>query len=79
MASSSERHLSTLSVPGIGAYVHALIDTGCIEKGKRIRWDIRPIEFRVCDMPATFDDTSPSQRTARHSSPTSPGCTVGVC
>lgn len=45
------------------AYVHQLVRTGCIDNGKRIWWDIRPhvffntIEFRVCDMPATLDDT----------------------
>jgi carboxylate-amine ligase len=44
-------------------YVEHLIKTGCIDNGKRIWWDIRPhpffstIEFRVCDMPATLDDT----------------------
>jgi glutamate---cysteine ligase / carboxylate-amine ligase len=44
-------------------YVASLIDTGCIDNGKRIWWDIRPhaffntIEFRCCDMPATFEDT----------------------
>lgn len=43
-------------------YVQALIDNGCIDNGKRIWWDMRPhpffntIEFRVCDMPATFED-----------------------
>jgi carboxylate-amine ligase len=45
------------------AYVQALVQTGCIDDGKRIWWDIRPhplfstIEFRICDMPATCDDT----------------------
>lgn len=45
------------------AYVQALVNTDCIDNGKRIWWDIRPhpifstIEFRICDMPATFDDT----------------------
>ena len=45
------------------AYVQALVKTGCIDNGKRIWWDIRPhpffrtIEFRICDMPATLDDT----------------------
>jgi len=43
-------------------YVQNLIKTGCIDNGKKIWWDIRPhafyntIEFRVFDMPATFDD-----------------------
>jgi carboxylate-amine ligase len=45
------------------SYVQTLIQTGCIDNGKRIWWDIRPhpffstIEFRICDMPATLDDT----------------------
>ena len=45
------------------AYVQALVHTGCIDDGKRIWWDIRPhpffstIEFRICDMPATIEDT----------------------
>jgi carboxylate-amine ligase len=45
------------------AYVRTLINTGCIDDGKRIWWDIRPhpffstIEFRICDMPATLKDT----------------------
>ena len=43
-------------------YVNTLINTGCIDNGKKIWWDIRPhpffdtIEFRICDMPATLDD-----------------------
>jgi carboxylate-amine ligase len=45
------------------SYVRTLINTGCIDNGKRIWWDIRPhpffptIEFRICDMPATINDT----------------------
>ena len=45
------------------AYIQTLIQMGCIEDGKKLWWDIRThpffptIEFRVCDMPATFDDT----------------------
>jgi carboxylate-amine ligase len=44
-------------------YVEHLIRTGCIDNGKRIWWDVRPhaffntIEFRICDMPATIEDT----------------------
>lgn len=44
-------------------YIQDLVRTGCIDDGKRIWWDIRPhpyfntIEFRACDMPATFEDT----------------------
>jgi carboxylate-amine ligase len=44
-------------------YVQQLVSAGCIDDGKKIWWDIRPhpffntIEFRVCDMPATIEDT----------------------
>jgi carboxylate-amine ligase len=44
-------------------YVNALVATNCIDNGKKIWWDLRPhpflptLEFRVCDMPATPDET----------------------
>ena len=44
-------------------YVEDLVQVGCIDNGKRIWWDIRPhpffptVEFRMCDMPATIEDT----------------------
>jgi carboxylate-amine ligase len=44
-------------------YVETLVRTGCIDDGKRIWWDVRPhayfntIEFRVCDLPTSIDDT----------------------
>ncbi len=44
-------------------YEQRLIETGCIDNGKRIWWDMRPhpffptLEFRIFDMPATLDDT----------------------
>ncbi|GAC1359300.1 MAG: carboxylate-amine ligase [Ktedonobacteraceae bacterium] len=44
-------------------YVAHLIQTGCIDNAKKIWWDVRPhpffdtVEFRICDMPATFEDT----------------------
>lgn len=44
-------------------FVETLIQTRCIDNAKRIWWDIRPhpffdtIEFRVCDMPASLEDT----------------------
>src|SRR5579883_717460 len=44
-------------------YVADLVQTDCIDNGKRIWWDIRPhpffptIEFRVCDMPTSIEDT----------------------
>src|SRR6266516_3827334 len=45
------------------SYVQSLVEVGIIDNGKKIWWDVRPhpffptVEFRVCDMPATFDDT----------------------
>jgi carboxylate-amine ligase len=44
-------------------YVQSLISAGIIDNGKKIWWDVRPhpffntIEFRICDMPATIEDT----------------------
>lgn len=44
-------------------YVQTLVEMGCIDNGKKIWWDIRPhpffdtVEFRICDMPATIEDT----------------------
>jgi len=44
-------------------YVQVLVETGCIDNGKKIWWDMRPhaffdtVEFRICDMPATIEDT----------------------
>jgi glutamate---cysteine ligase / carboxylate-amine ligase len=46
----------------VDTYIQTLVQMGCITDGKMIWWDIRPhsffptIEFRICDMPATFDD-----------------------
>ncbi len=43
-------------------YVQTLINTGCIDNGKKIWWDIRPhpffgtVEFRIFDMPLTLND-----------------------
>ncbi len=43
-------------------YVRTLVNTACIDNGKKIWWDIRPhpffptVEFRIFDMPATFED-----------------------
>ncbi len=45
------------------SYVQQLIQANYIENGRMIWWDIRPhalyptLEFRICDMPATLDDT----------------------
>jgi len=44
-------------------YVKLLVDTGCIDDGKKIYWDVRPhpffptLEFRICDIPTRVDDT----------------------
>jgi glutamate---cysteine ligase / carboxylate-amine ligase len=44
-------------------YVSLLIQTGCIDDGKKIYWDVRPhpffptLEFRICDIPTRVDDT----------------------
>src|SRR5260370_24747959 len=44
-------------------FIKLLIKTNCIDNAKKIWWDIRPhpffntIEFRICDMPATLEDT----------------------
>ncbi|HEY4033496.1 MAG TPA: carboxylate-amine ligase [Ktedonobacteraceae bacterium] len=44
-------------------YVADLVNSGCIDNAKKIWWDIRPhpffdtIEFRICDMPATIEDS----------------------
>lgn len=44
-------------------YVQSLVAAGVIDNGKKIWWDIRPhpffdtVEFRICDMPATLEDT----------------------
>ena len=44
-------------------YVKLLLDTKCIDRPKKIWWDVRPhphfptLEFRVCDIPTRVDDT----------------------
>jgi glutamate---cysteine ligase / carboxylate-amine ligase len=44
-------------------YVKLLVETGCIDDGKKIYWDVRPhpffptLEFRICDIPTRVDDT----------------------
>lgn len=44
-------------------FVNLLMKTNCIDTGKKIWWDLRPhpyfstLEFRVCDMPTSLDDT----------------------
>ena len=44
-------------------FVSVLVETGCIEDGRRIWWDLRPhpefstLEFRICDLPLRVDET----------------------
>lgn len=44
-------------------FVQNLVEAKCIDNGKKIWWDIRPhpffdtVEFRICDMPGTIEDT----------------------
>jgi carboxylate-amine ligase len=44
-------------------FVSTLVKTNCIDDAKKIWWDVRPhphyntLEFRVCDMPVTVDET----------------------
>jgi glutamate---cysteine ligase / carboxylate-amine ligase len=51
------------SYSGFQRYVDLLINTGCIDNGKKIWWDLRPhpffptLEFRICDIPTRVDDT----------------------
>jgi carboxylate-amine ligase len=43
-------------------YVNLLLKTGCIDKPKKIWWDVRPhphfptLEFRICDIPSKVDE-----------------------
>lgn len=51
------------SVAEFDAYVNLMIKTGTIDNAKKIWWDLRvhpfypTIEFRICDMPFTIDET----------------------
>ena len=44
-------------------YIQSLVRAGNIDDARHVWWDIRPhahyptLEFRICDMPATLDDT----------------------
>ena len=44
-------------------YIQLLLDMNCIDRPKKIWWDVRPhptfptLEFRVCDIPTRVDDT----------------------
>src|SRR5690554_6542960 len=51
------------SVAEFDAYVNLLVKTGTMDNAKKIWWDLRvhpfypTIEFRICDMPMTIDET----------------------
>jgi len=64
------RHIFRSGIPEVfpsrsdfDRYVQRLTQAGHIENGRMIWWDIRPhaiyptLEFRICDMPSTLDDT----------------------
>jgi glutamate---cysteine ligase / carboxylate-amine ligase len=44
-------------------FVQLLVETGCIDNGKKIWWDVRPhpffptLEYRICDIPMRVDET----------------------
>jgi glutamate---cysteine ligase / carboxylate-amine ligase len=44
-------------------FVRMLVQTGCIDNGKKIWWDVRPhpffptLEYRICDVPMRVDET----------------------
>ncbi len=43
-------------------FINTLVETGCIDNGRRVWWDLRPhptystLEFRICDLPTLVDD-----------------------
>ncbi|NWJ44389.1 MAG: carboxylate-amine ligase [Chloroflexi bacterium] len=51
------------SFAAFDSYVQTLVDTHCIDDGKKIWWDVRPhpqfttIEVRICDMPTRMEET----------------------
>ena len=44
------------------SFINTLVETGCIDNGRRVWWDLRPhptystLEFRICDLPPLVDD-----------------------
>ena len=50
------------SYPEFENYVNLLLKTGCIDRPKKIWWDVRPhphfptLEFRICDIPSRVDE-----------------------
>ena len=51
------------SIEAYDSYVKLLIKTNCIDNAKKIWWDLRvhpffnTVEFRICDVPMTVDET----------------------
>src|SRR4051812_23968881 len=51
------------SIEDYDSYVNLLIKTNCIDNAKKIWWDLRvhpffnTVEFRICDVPMTIDET----------------------
>ncbi len=51
------------SIEAYDRYINLLIKTGCIDNAKKIWWDLRvhpffnTVEFRICDVPMTVDET----------------------
>lgn len=51
------------SIEAYDSYVNLLIKTNCIDNAKKIWWDLRvhpffnTVEFRICDVPMTIDET----------------------
>ena len=51
------------SIEAYESYVNLLIKTNCIDNAKKIWWDLRvhpffnTVEFRICDVPMTIDET----------------------
>ena len=44
-------------------HIRSLVETGCIDSGRKIWWDVRPhpifptLEYRICDVPMRVDET----------------------
>ena len=51
------------SIEAYDNYVKLLVKTNCIDNAKKIWWDLRvhpffnTVEFRICDVPMTVDET----------------------
>src|SRR5882724_4425080 len=51
------------SIEAYDNYIKLLVKTNCIDNGKKIWWDLRvhpffnTVEFRICDVPMTVDET----------------------